>query len=97
MTGFIKVEAIGGEGISVHCSLKEVGLLEKAAILAGVFQGLEINTNNVDEVSMYTALATMLAKNGTTIKADNNMVELFKKVAERRQKQSEEETEEEDS
>ena len=89
MTGFIKVTAIDNGGISVEAKLQNVGILEKAAILAGVFQGLEIDTRNNNDVATVCALAALLAQNGTRVDVDSGMMAALKKIAEEKREADE--------
>ena len=86
MTGFIKVEALENGGISVETRLHDVSMIEKAHIVSGVLQGLEIDLNDHNEVAMLTALACLVGKSATNVWVDGNLVEALKKLSEEKEK-----------
>lgn len=81
MKGFIKISALDDGGLCCECELKGVGMVEKAGIIAAMFQGLEIGLSDMDRVATYVALAKMLAESGTTIRIDKGVAATLKKMA----------------
>lgn len=81
MKGFIKISALDDGGLCCECELKGVGVVEKAGIIAAMFQGLEIGFSDMDQVATYIALAKMMDETGTKIRVDKGVAATLKKMA----------------
>lgn len=81
MKGFIKISAIDDGGLCCECELKGVGMIEKAAIIAAMLQGLDIDASNTDQLATYVALAKMLTESGTSVRIDRDVAATLKKMA----------------
>ena len=59
MKGFLKIEPAehnGASGLALHCSLSDVSLLDKAGIVDGIMQALDID---IEELAMLVAVMKM--------------------------------------
>lgn len=69
MKGYIKFQAVE-DGLEIKSRLHEVGLIDKAHIVSGMFDVLDIDVNDDKEVSMIVAIASIINNKAKKIKVD---------------------------
>lgn len=69
MEGYIKIEAVDG-GIAVQTRLKDMSIIDKAILIDGIFDALDIDISDASDVAMFCGLASLVRNHSGRTKVD---------------------------
>ena len=73
MEGYIKIEAIK-DGLSVESKVRDMGILDRAHILGAIFEVLEIDISDANQVGLFCGLAKITSDGANRIMVDTGTI-----------------------